>query len=259
VWPRTKLAILDVRARDDQGRWLNIEMQTSVPGELPQRLAYYAANQYVTQMREGDAYESLTPSIGICVLDGLWFSDVPSLHLDFRMRSEDPPVPLCDSLQIHLLELPKYTPPSDNSVITNPIEMWVYFLQRASELTPQQVADRLCDEVFTEAAGVLEMIARSPRERELYEARLKMQRDEQSRIAAAKDQGHATGLEEGLEKGREEGREEGLEKGRLVGRVQLLENLLGLSESSSVELNSQTLAALSQMASDLQQRLRERG
>ncbi len=99
------------------------------------------------------------------------------------------------------------------------------------------------------------MIARSPRERELYEARLKMQRDEQSRIAAAKDQGHAAGLEEGLEQGLEKGREEGLEKGCLVGRIQLLENLLGLSESSSVELNSQPLAALSQMASDLQKRL----
>ena len=59
-----KLAILDVRAKDDQGRWLNIEMQTSVPGELPQRLAYYAANQYVGQMKEGDAYESLTPPLG---------------------------------------------------------------------------------------------------------------------------------------------------------------------------------------------------
>ncbi len=203
--------------RDDQGRWLNIEMQTSVPGELPQRLADYAANQYVGQMKEGDAYQSLTPSIGICVLDGIWFSDVPSLHLDFRMRSGDPPVLLCDSLQIHLLELPKYTPPGDNSVITNPIEMWVYFLRWASELTAQQLGDRLGDEVFAEAAGVLEMIARSPRERELYEARLKMQRDEQSRIAAAKDQGHAAGLEKG--------REEGLEKGCLVGRIQLLENL----------------------------------
>jgi predicted transposase/invertase (TIGR01784 family) len=35
-----KLAILDVRARDDQGRWLNIEMQTTLPAGLPQRLTY---------------------------------------------------------------------------------------------------------------------------------------------------------------------------------------------------------------------------
>ena len=106
------------------------------------------------------------------------------------------------------------------------------------------------------------MIARSPRERELYEARMKMQRDEQGHCSGERPRARSgtrgrprKGLEEGLEKGREEG----LEKGRLVGRIQLLESLLGLSESSSVELNSQTLAALSQLASDMQKRLGERG
>ncbi len=36
-----KESILDVLARDDQGRLLNIEMQTTLPAELPERLAYY--------------------------------------------------------------------------------------------------------------------------------------------------------------------------------------------------------------------------
>ncbi len=132
-----KLAILDVRARDDQGRWLNIEMQTTVPGELPNRLAYYVASQYIGQMRQGDDYWSLTPAIGICVLGGLAFGQVPDLHLDFRLRSRDSALILTDSLQIHLLELPKYIPPGDNSRITDPIEKWMFFLQQAKDLQPR--------------------------------------------------------------------------------------------------------------------------
>jgi hypothetical protein len=50
-----KLAILDVRALDDQGRWLNIEMQTTLPAGLPQRLTYYVSSLYVSQLQEGRA------------------------------------------------------------------------------------------------------------------------------------------------------------------------------------------------------------
>ena len=35
-------------------------MQTTLPGELSSRLAYYTAAQYVEQMKEGDDYKQLT-------------------------------------------------------------------------------------------------------------------------------------------------------------------------------------------------------
>ncbi len=38
-----KLIVLDIRARDSAGRWLNIEMQVSVFTGLLQRLVYYAS------------------------------------------------------------------------------------------------------------------------------------------------------------------------------------------------------------------------
>jgi len=232
-----KLAILDVKATDNHGRKLNIEMQTTLPGELRSRLAYYAAAQFVEQMREGDKYQHLQPSIGICVLNGRMFPEVAELHLDFRLRSQTPTLKLTDSLQIHLLELPKYTPPSDNRGITDPIEAWAYFFQRASSLTVEQLIDRL-GESFVEAAGVLEMIARSPRDRELYEARLKMQRDEQSRIDAARDQALAKGL--------------------LAGKIQLLQELLGEQPSELTELIAEPEEQLAALANELQERLRSR-
>ncbi|MFN0051686.1 MAG: hypothetical protein ACKV0T_05820 [Planctomycetales bacterium] len=90
------------------------------------------------------------------------------------------------------------------------------------------------------------MIAKSPRERELYEARLKMQRDEAARLKYS--------MEEGLAKGHVEGRVEG----RLIGQIQLLQQLLGLSESPTDELAAIPVDQLSSLFSDLQTQRRER-
>jgi predicted transposase/invertase (TIGR01784 family) len=122
-----KLSILDVKATDDQGRLLDIEMQTSLPGELRNRLIYYSALQYVDQLREGSRYVNLMPSIGISVLDGILFPEVAELHLDFRLRSQSPALTHSDAMQIHLFELPKYTEPSDNEPIDDSLEQWAYF------------------------------------------------------------------------------------------------------------------------------------
>jgi predicted transposase/invertase (TIGR01784 family) len=242
-----KLSILDVKATDDQGRLLDIEMQTSLPGELRKRLVYYAALQYVQQLQEGTRYVNLMPSIGISVLDGVLFPEVPDLHLDFRLRSEKPALTLSDALQIHLLELPKYALPSDNEAITEPLEQWAYFFRRSQHLTIEELTSRLPHPVFFEAAKVLEMISRTPEDRALYEARLKLQRDEQSRLEAAEARGEARG------------RAEGRAQGELIGKIQLLQGILNEPEQSSDELTTLSDEKLNTLLASLQKRLRSRG
>ncbi len=124
----------------------------------------------------------------------------------------------------------------------------------------------LADPVFFEAAGVLEMIAQSPQEREMYEARLKFERDQIWRIKAAKDEGRAEGIaqgieegiERGMERGIEQGIERGIERGEYSGQVRLLQRLLGISESPLSELANLDLAQLSSLSIDLQAQLRDR-
>ncbi|MFM7071277.1 MAG: Rpn family recombination-promoting nuclease/putative transposase [Planctomycetota bacterium] len=50
------LSVLEIKARDELGRYLNIEVQTSAANGLRQRFAYYAGRLYVDQMREGMEY-----------------------------------------------------------------------------------------------------------------------------------------------------------------------------------------------------------
>jgi len=248
-----KLSILDVRAQDDRGRWFNIEMQTANQPGLRQRLAYYAASLYVGQMHLGDDYHDLRPAISICVIDALLFPSVPDLHLDFRLRNGRHDLVLTDDLQVHFLELPKYNHPHLPAGATA-LEKWAYFFRNASRMTPEEIGRLLADPVFLEAAGVLEMIAQSPQEREMYEARLKFERDQNWRIKAARDEGRAEGLEEGVAKGIEQG----IERGELSGRIRVLQSLLGLPESPLSELAGLDAKQLAHLATQLQGQLRDR-
>ena len=196
-----KLSILDVAATDSTGRRYDIEMQTSLPAGLAQRLAYYTASMYVGQIGVGDEYTDLRPAISICVLDAIMFRQSPQIQSDFRLRSRNGDVDLTDGLQIHLLELPKYTVPSDNRVITDPVEAWLYFFRQADEMTTEDIEQRFDSPAFTEAAQVLEMIQRTPQQRDQYELRLKAQRDERARMQHAVEQARLEGKAEGKAEG----------------------------------------------------------
>jgi hypothetical protein len=57
-----------------------------------------------------------------------------------------------------------------------------------------------------------------------------------------------------MEKGREEGRKEG----ELLGKIRILQEILGEEPSSSESLDERTIDELSEILADLQQRLRSR-
>jgi len=234
-----KLSILDVAARDETGRLYDIEMQTSLPTGLSQRLAYYTASMYVGQIGEGDDYTLLRPAISICVLDAILFRQSDQIHSDFRLRSRDGQLRLSDGLQIHLLELPKYEVPSDNRLITDPVEAWLYLFRRGREMSAEEIRQRFAFPVFQEIAKVIEMIQRTPDWRSQYELRLKAQRDEQARLQQARAEGEARGEA----------------RGKVIGQIETLSELLGEPATS---LDGVRLEELTTLASELQRRLRER-
>jgi flagellar biosynthesis/type III secretory pathway protein FliH len=150
-----------------------------------------------------------------------------------------------------LLELPKYNPVEDDLSHATPLERWLYFFRFAPKLSLAEVVARLSDPIFGEAAGVLQMISQTPRERELYEARLKLERDEAARLLGAR--------EEGREEGRQEGRQEGQRLGKLIGVIQTLQQLSGIEVSPSAELETQSEEDLSQLVETFRSGLRDRG
>lgn len=239
-----KLSVLDILAVDTHGRRLNIEMQTSVTAELPQRLTFYNARSYVNQLTEGMLYTALRPSISICVLSNPLFRDRSELHLDFRLRDRAG-LNFTDDLQIHLLQLTNLTVDRQNLEVASPTEQWAFFLRYAHTLSYEEICQLFPAPEFVEAAGVLEVINQSPEQNELYSSRLKYLLDEASRLDSVRRDGLKEGLREGLQKGR-------------IELIQTLQRLLKLPESTMEELLAVEESRLAQISEELQQQLLHR-
>ena len=98
------------------------------------------------------------------------------------------------------------------------------------------------------------MISRTPDQRRHYDARLKWELDENTRIQTAFEEGEIKGREEGETKGREEGREEG----ELFGKIRMLQNLLSLPQSTDDALRPRSRTELETLVTELQAQLRKR-
>jgi len=234
-----KTSLLDVLAEDASGQKLNIEMQTTLPAGIFQRLAYYTASLYVEQLNESFDYSTLRPAISICVLSRNLFPAVPNLHLDFRLRDRELGIAFTDALQIHTIELPKYVLLDNNVRVTDPIEKWAWFFRFAPSSTIEQIRERLDDEVFVIAAGILQMISKTPHERMLYNARMKMQRDEVSKLLYAQ--------------------REGIAEGEQNGAIHMLQQILGLPETPREELARLSAESREAVVEELKIQLRKRG
>lgn len=102
------------------------------------------------------------------------------------------------------------------------------------------------------------MISQTPQQQMFYDARLKFQRDEVARIRYAEQEALKNGLQKGREEGREEGRQEGEARGRKVGRITLMQELLGMPTSQPEELAGYDDVQLHDIAEQLQRQLRAR-
>jgi len=246
-----KMVVLDIKARETDGRWLNIEMQTTITTGLRNRLVYYASCLYSNQLQESESFTQLRPVISICFLSSVMFKQANSEHLRFSLCDLRHGLELTDHFQIHIVELPKYTD-DKTTVRTAPgLSQWAFFLKSAQHLSVEELRSFFEEAAFQPAIGVLEMVARIPEQRHRHDSQLKAIRDYESGIEEAKLCAK--------QEGREEGREEGEQIGEQVGRIQLLQQLLREPVTETALLRQQALTELIHTVQRLQARLTERG
>ncbi|MEZ6132833.1 MAG: PD-(D/E)XK nuclease family transposase [Planctomycetaceae bacterium] len=122
-------------------------------------------------------------------------------------------------------------------------------LERLTYETPR-LRERLPSVTFQQAISVIETIANKTDDRIMYDQRTKAQMDYDWAIEGTRLQG--------LEQGLEQGREEGVERGFLLGRIQLLQQLLDEPQSPMTELIQRPTDELASLQNELQNRLRQR-
>lgn len=138
----------------------------------------------------------------------------------------------------------------------------MYLFTHAAEADPQDLADLLGEPAYREAIGVLEMISKSPEDQQYYEDRLKFLRDQHAILAAerleARKEGHEEGHQEGLQEGRQEGLKQGLKQGILVGRIQVLQEMIGEPVANNEDLMLQDEVNLLEKLHRLEERFRQK-
>ena len=190
-----KGTILDIKAKDDKGRWYNIEMQMTDQVSYNQRALYYWSRLYSQQLKEGDAFSKLTKTISIHVLNFDHF-DEPDYHNVYPILNAKTHRRCFEHLELHFVELKKFN--KDLSHLTTALDRWTIFLNKAEQwernFVPQELSS---DPAIAKAAHVLDTLSLDETEEELYEAKLKWLRDQAGVIEKTRLDYEARGFAKG--------------------------------------------------------------
>lgn len=228
-----KLSVLDIKAKDLNGKQYNIEIQIAIYEDLIPRFLFYWAKLYASQLVEGEDYWKLCPTISILLVNGVLIKNSNEYYHPVQLQDMRTNQQFSSHLQMHLIEIPKFR--KTLLELTSPMDQWVYFLKHAEELDPVSFPSQLNLPEIPLAAEELYKMSQSAIERELYESRLKAQRDELSR-----QNWSARQREEGREEGREEMAAKFNEKLRLMCEINQRQAVRQEPQSSAMELMNLT-------------------
>jgi len=104
-----KLSIMDIKAKDNNGRWFNVEIQINEDLDFDKRALYYCAKLVTEQLSEGTMYKKLQKTFSINILN---FHFVPNdeFHncykiINIATGKDDK---LHDVFELHYLKLRKF-------------------------------------------------------------------------------------------------------------------------------------------------------
>jgi predicted transposase/invertase (TIGR01784 family) len=145
-----KVTIVDVKARDQDGKSYIVEMQVAPVDGFSKRVLYYAAKSYSSQIERGDLYETLNPVFFIGILD---FEVTQNPHYISRHRITDVETGenLITDVEFHFIELPKFN--KAEAELNSIIDQWVYFIKNAEniEVVPENISDQGLRSAYADA------------------------------------------------------------------------------------------------------------
>ena len=191
-----KQSIVDIKAKDETGRAFTVEIQVIPTAAYINRALYYWACLYSGQIKSGEVYKKLRPTISINVVDFIIFDHFEKPHSLFVLKEKDETGDyiLTDNLQIHFFELPKINL-EGRKQFKNRLEKWGYFFKKEGLLTKEEEVKVLIgdDPIMEQAHECYRKFTMDDHLRARAESREKFLRDQLSNIAHAKEEGRKEG------------------------------------------------------------------
>jgi len=175
-----KLGILDVKIKLKSGKILNVEIQVDPMPFMESRIVFYVSKLITEQVGESDKYGKIKRVISIVIADHTLIKQSDKFHHKFGLYDIENKVLLTDILEIHTLEIPKARKLFNDTETLNPHLLdWMKFLDAKTEEELNVLAKK--SPVMKKATVRLLELSADEKARELYEARLKEQRDNATR------------------------------------------------------------------------------
>jgi len=190
-----RLSIVDIKATDEKEQWYNIEIQMREQGFFGRRSLYYWSELYSGQLFETDNFEKLHKTIMIHLLDFVYFKDDRYVRR-CCVKDFDTNViyPQLDYEDIYFVELKKF----DNELIhiKNTLDRWITFLNKATELDKDKLPQELNEPEIRKAVDTVERMSLTKKERDYYEGRKKIIRDDEGVIKFREEKAEEKGKNE---------------------------------------------------------------
>lgn len=217
-----KLSILNIKAKGENGKRFNIEIQITDEADYEyhvsdKRALYYWAKLYTEQLASGEDYSSLSKAIGIHILNFISITDDERYHNCFQILEKETGEKYFTDLELHTIELKKFEGETKElselvSKVKSTLDIWLAFLTRHNLLKKDKLPPELDNKNLKKALSALEVMNFSEEEREAYDDHLKQLMIEANTLKKRYEQDKAEGIEEGLLQGRQEGEQAGIIK-----------------------------------------------
>lgn len=189
-WQKT--AVLDIRAEDELGRSVNIEVQVQDNDNFKGRSLAYWARLHILQEKKGELYKELQPTICINFLNFNLFDDEKLHHCVMVKDIEEGGKIFSQDLKIHFVELKKITKTETK------LEQLAYIIKNLNENTREIMEDLLIkDPYYEQIQEYFENCVQDEQTRYEVIVRERNMKDYAGGLYAAQQRGIAQGIEQG--------------------------------------------------------------
>ncbi|MDY7003362.1 MAG: Rpn family recombination-promoting nuclease/putative transposase [Cyanobacteriota bacterium] len=188
---------LDIKAVLFDGSVVVIEMQVASMTGFSKRVMYNLIKGYGNQLKTGDDYLLLSPTIAVTITDFIFFKDkkVVDVINSFVFKHEEKNWEYPDrELWLIFVELPKFK--KTLAELETLAEKWIFFLKEAARLDDIPENLGVVAEI-EQALNIANKINMTPEELEIVERRAIALQDQRGQIAYAQQEGEARGKVEG--------------------------------------------------------------
>ena len=192
-----KTGVLDVKLRLKNNTIIDIEIQNRWNSEFVQRTIFYWAKMYTENLKTSEVYTKLPKCITINIV-GEGFNLNSLMHSEYNVVEKHINDRLSDELEIHFLNLAKVKEYQENIELDEKkkkLYNWLKFIETDDE----EVRNMLAQEspIMAKANATINIMEMSPKEKWLYENRMKYEHDK----ASWKHVGYQEGIERGFANG----------------------------------------------------------